>query len=92
MSLFDGLVEDRCNYGQPDPGAGTRPCYEAATHRAHWYIPPTYPDGTPNPRAGAGSIACCLTHANYYAEAWCPLYPSQSDAAWIEPLDPPWAA
>lgn len=35
-----------------------------------------------------GGRACCLTHANYYAEAWCPRYPGERSAAWLDIIAP----
>lgn len=78
-----------CDYGQPKMGE-VRPCSKRATHAAHWFIPATYRDGTPNSRAGEGHIDCCREHADYYASAWaygpCRLYPAMTDSAWIEIL------
>lgn len=84
-SLLEPLYEGLCNYGLPKPGE-QRPCNEPATHGARWSIPPTYLDGTPNVRAGAGGIDCCRDHANYYASAWVPIYPYEVGSSWIEVL------
>lgn len=86
LDLLAGVDSGLCQYGTPKLGE-KRPCNEPATHRACWFVPATYVDGTPNPRAGTGGIDCCLSHANYYATAWCPLNPLVTiapDAAWIE--------
>jgi hypothetical protein len=77
-----------CEYGGPKLGE-PRLCTDPATHRAHWSIPATYPDGTPNSRAGAGGVDACLYHANYYATAWVVLNPLSTispDAVWLEVL------
>jgi hypothetical protein len=61
-------------------------CDDPATHTACWSIPGLHRDGTPNTRAGSGRVDCCLYHANYFATAWFPTYPSMTDATWIEPM------
>jgi hypothetical protein len=86
LELLD--TPDLCAYGQPKLGE-PRPCSRPATHAARWYTPPTYGDGIPNSRAGAGGIRCCLDHANYYARGWLGpvlMYPAMRDAVWLEVL------
>lgn len=88
LDLFAGLDVGLCQYGQPVAGA-PRLCSKPSTHRAVWLIPPTYRGGTPNTRAGSGSIDGCLDHANYYARGWFGpvlLYPMICDAVWMERL------
>lgn len=69
------LADDQaCRYGLRPAGAPPA-CTQPATHAACWEL-----DGD------SGRIACCLAHANYYAEAWCSWWyaPASRAVAWLE--------
>lgn len=85
----DHAATDLFSAADLDAGTCESPtCDRPATHAARFEHFESKEDGwTP---AGAvityGGMRCCLTHANYYAEAWLPIYPGQFGAAWIDIL------
>lgn len=64
-------------------------CDAPRTHAACGEIGPLNFDGTPNVRQGSARVECCLWHANYFANAWCPYYPFEMGSAWLETLSTP---
>jgi hypothetical protein len=74
----DQLVLDftagRCEHGD---------CGKPRTHRA---VGAWVRGSGDAPETGVATRECCVTHANYYAQAWCTwrLYPASRDVAWIE--------
>lgn len=75
-----GVDVGLCDYGTPKLGE-TRPCSKPATHAAVGYQPEDEYH-----REHTARVECCRSHADYYASAWVPIYPSQTCSAWIEIL------